>query len=684
MCTEFFSRGAFYVDNFRGMCHRSLSAHLRLFRGAMPMINLRPATRSWAPTASLLLLFLPAAPASAVAGAPSPPVIAQRGQKICQLVGECDRQFGGAGQCTNGAYGEPTLSRSESRYGLFGADLGASFDHDGRLYFLFGDSFPSPTINPPPMTPRRFSDSTAYSTDSNPEACLTLDFITSPNGSYLPPQIQVPPGDPAAPVTDGIFEVPTGGFSAGGKMYIFRTTDAVIVCPASKCGVDVIDMNRSILASSDDDAQSFKHLYDVSTDKFINIAPVVVNNADVPGLPTTAGQGLLAWASNTHYRHSDPYLAYVPLDSVEDRTTWRYFAGLQDGLPTWSNLEADAVPLFSSSTPCIGELSVGWNPFLNEWLMLYNCFPTPRGINLRAATQPWGPWSDAEVIFDPVADKGYCHFIHWSDAANPSPFGQTPCDHLANPADPSNPPGNVSNLFGGEYGPYVIARFTSYDASAKATTIYYTMSTAIPYTAVLMKTALQASVPKDKCTAAKLNALGKVEAGLLSCQSTAVAKGDASLLAACIAKVEGKYGKAFAKAGSCGGGEAVCQCLAENCVSAVRAVLPDAGPSKCEAARLKLAGKEASRKLACNATAAKKGVAVNPACIQKAEAKYRAAFAKAPGCSGDEKTLETTVDQQCVSALGRDPIGGGTVRALCASCAGTITTTSVAGASTTR
>ena len=33
-------------------------------------------------------------------------------------------------------------------------------------------------------------------------------------------------------------------------------------------------------------------------------------------------------------------------------------------------------------------------------------------------TLPWGPWSSAAVIFDPIADKGYCHFIHWSDAVS--------------------------------------------------------------------------------------------------------------------------------------------------------------------------------------------------------------------------------------------------------------------------
>src|SRR5215472_10641569 len=50
-------------------------------------------------------------------------------QKICQVTGECDRKRN-----------EPTSSRTDSRYGLFGADLGSSFEHNGNLWFLFGDT----------------------------------------------------------------------------------------------------------------------------------------------------------------------------------------------------------------------------------------------------------------------------------------------------------------------------------------------------------------------------------------------------------------------------------------------------------------------------------------------------------------------------------------------------------------
>jgi hypothetical protein len=44
--------------------------------------------------------------------------------KVEQLLGEEDKENH-----------QPTLSRTETRYGIQGTDLGNSFEHDGRVYF---------------------------------------------------------------------------------------------------------------------------------------------------------------------------------------------------------------------------------------------------------------------------------------------------------------------------------------------------------------------------------------------------------------------------------------------------------------------------------------------------------------------------------------------------------------------
>src|SRR3954451_5450271 len=62
-------------------------------------------------------------------------------RKVCQLTGEMDRQIQPP---------QPTVSQTRSRFGLVGTDNGYSFEHDGRIWFLFGDSVPSPRFSGAP------------------------------------------------------------------------------------------------------------------------------------------------------------------------------------------------------------------------------------------------------------------------------------------------------------------------------------------------------------------------------------------------------------------------------------------------------------------------------------------------------------------------------------------------------
>jgi hypothetical protein len=385
-------------------------------------------------------------------------------QKIYQLTGECDRERN-----------EFTINRTQSRFGLIGTDLGSSFEHNGRIYFLFGDTTP---VNPHPYyRPLNGGDSIAYTEDRDPEMGIRLSFVTSsddPN-NYLSPRIGSEFNSSMGNITLKEFEVPTAGFSANNKMYVFFTTGHFLDSENQHV------MGKSFLASSDDAAQSpFHFLYYLSDinggGKFINVSTVIVNNVDIPGLPETTGQGLLLWGSGL-YRRSNPCLAYLPLTGIESRQNLRYFAGIEAGShrPIWSMQESDATILFDH--PKLGELSVSWNQFLGVWLMLYNA-DSPRGINFRVAEKPWGPWSEASVLFEPRRDNGYCHFIHqsWIDGV---------CDFVY---DGPSPWGAFD--WGGEYGPYVISQYTKGTNNHHQSTIYFVMSTWNPYNTVLMKSTL--------------------------------------------------------------------------------------------------------------------------------------------------------------------------------------------------
>lgn len=389
----------------------------------------------------------PPAPVAALPAAPPVPLAHQGLARVCQLVGEVER-----------ATGQPTLNRTESRFGFWGTDLGASFTHKGRTVLLFGDTHVRPGLARP-----KDVDFIASTTDTNPEDCLSLDVPLAPDGGFQPFVL---------PDTyQGAFGVPTGGFSVNGRMHVVASAE---VAPGNV-------MARSVLATSDDDGRTFTVRHELSRDRFINVAPAVVERRDVPGLPPGEGQAVLMWGSG-RYRASDPFLAVLPADRADDKAALRYFAGLDPaGAPRWSEREADSQPLFNQ--PCLGEMSVSWDPRLNRWLMLYNCGgPRSHQILMRSALQPWGPWSAPQVLFDPERDGGFCEYI------NPGPLRMVaqPVGRVcAARGDP-----HVPDAVGDAYGPYLLAGAGRVSADGRGSDIYFLMSTWNPYTVVLMRATL--------------------------------------------------------------------------------------------------------------------------------------------------------------------------------------------------
>jgi Domain of unknown function (DUF4185) len=245
---------------------------------------------------------------------------------------------------------------------------------------------------------------------------------------------------------------------------------------------------RTVVGESNDEANTFHYLYDFSKGpgaKFINVAIAAGNDGYLYFWGTQGG---------TLYRKGPPFLARKPAGSMSSLKGIEYLQTVNpDGTPVFVPSENEAMPLFHDTVPdasgqpqtadCMGELGVNWNPFVKRWIMLYNCLDNtpanPRGIYMRVAPQPWGPWSAAQTIFNPVADEGYCHFMHRAvNAQNP-----TACDNLSDPAR--------TDVSGGEYAPYFITPFTTGDATNGTSTFYYTLSTWNPYVVMLMKSQMQ-------------------------------------------------------------------------------------------------------------------------------------------------------------------------------------------------
>jgi hypothetical protein len=240
-------------------------------------------------------------------------------------------------------------------------------------------------------------------------------------------------------------------------------------------------MGTTVLAKAiGNDPTNLAALYDMSRldqgGKFINVACVPLLHG-MRGLPFN-GPAILAWGSG-RYRDSDVFFGAIPFASVQDPSAWRFFTGIgADGVtPQWSVDQKLSAPLFLQRQ--VGELSAGFIEPLDLWLMLYNA-GAPRGINARVAQHPWGPWSDVTVLFDPGwPGVGYGHFMH-----------------VKGGADPMSDPGR-ENEWGGEYGPYLIGRYTRPEndgpQGAKRAGIFFVMSTWNPYNTVLMSAVIERS-----------------------------------------------------------------------------------------------------------------------------------------------------------------------------------------------
>lgn len=174
--------------------------------------------------------------------------------------------------------------------------------------------------------------------------------------------------------------------------------------------------------------------------------------------------------------------------------------------------------------------------------------------------------------------------------------------------------------------------------------------------AVIVATLGAGVASADKCTGAKLKAIARKERGLLACQAKVALRGGA-VEPACDGKVIARFEAGYARRDPCGApASGVCEAIADDCRDRLRVALPDGDattPNKCEAARLKAAGRKAAAELGCYAKAAARNVAINRRCLNKGSRKFTVAFNRASGCAGDDRaaTVEAMVDSECVLQL---------------------------------
>jgi hypothetical protein len=395
---------------------------------------------------------------------------------------------------------------------LPGEDLGVPVEFGGRLYLFFGDE--------------RGNDHNhggghpiAFTTSQDPESGPPLTYLTDSTGDYLPCNTHELP-----PTT--FFEGPTGGFSFEDYLYVFRmgagtmppggplygvsgpTRSYLIRSTNPQDGFDLVSQG----SAPDGPAGAFDSIFlrgGPTAPHFVNCACATVRNSDWPGLPPTSSEfGVFLWGTG-NFRGSNVWLAWAPLSPAAASGPWSgpppnanewYFCtspssransppaspGFVQGAMSSAGKLLGPAPTNPSNgcfakdsttvritTFDLGELSVTWESQINRWVMMYQtCSDVPGpglpgvAVVLRTSQFPWGPWSAPVLVF-------------------PNSSGQVGADRFIGPTIP----GDVDDS-GSLYAPYVISRYTRWDATTRSMTLYFTMSTWVPYVAVLMKATL--------------------------------------------------------------------------------------------------------------------------------------------------------------------------------------------------
>ena len=381
--------------------------------------------------------------------------------RLNQIFGDVDRAF---------VPPVPTLTQSATRVGLWGDDDGASFEHKGRVYFLFGDGVP--TTAGDPARPRD-ADVVAWADASaTPEDGFDVHFFTDDTGLYVPVTL------------DGKFMLalqgPDGGFSDGTHVYAF-------FC------LGLAPTYHSVLGVSDDDGLTFRTVIDTPSSALVHVYPQIVTTSDIDGLsaqwssPTTV---LLFGRRST----KPPLLAAAPLDQVTDATAWRWLTrDAATGAATWGSNAAAASPVFDfdAGESSSGGFSIFWLPGVNRWIAFYPVKQENNEIAFRSAPSALGPWSEPAMLFDPDRDQdhGYCNFVHWG--CGPTVFGPSePVECCDVDYDPMRYGGWGPGQTGFVYAPQPILPWTRSDPASGTSTLYFLMSAGNPYSAMTMRVTL--------------------------------------------------------------------------------------------------------------------------------------------------------------------------------------------------
>lgn len=434
---------------------------------------------------------------------------------------------------------------------VFGTDLGWTYERDGVTTILFGDSWQRIDICPIQINDDTLAtlhipdeDWPGFTAEASiPDAqCPQLTYPVDAAGTSFAP-LELTRWD-GAPIPLGPLNTPVTGFFdgqrewgvfiiGGGQRCTAEEAAAGAPCPTvlSAQAADLICQQvgsqpscvdpTSIRQGGATQAYYLHFAERVGTTQYVSRAAFLTNkylnltaravrafdpadprrNDYRPGTNTLLVWGRPGFDDQYDQGEAPPYFMYLPLpfEVVGDRIAFapRYLSGVVDGVPAFSDDQADATPLYTGEFEPVNHAAVSYIEPLRRWLMIYGgnstdylnvdgtagqSQPVPGAMHARFAPQPWGPWTDPEPVLtnDQIAQDLVCG-------------KQAPPGCIPQP-DPIIRPACIESFDpqagGNMYGANIIDVMTRRRAGG-AVDIFWNVSNWHPYTVVLVKTRIE-------------------------------------------------------------------------------------------------------------------------------------------------------------------------------------------------
>jgi hypothetical protein len=268
--------------------------------------------------------------------------------------------------------GEYSINKTKTNYKIGGTDLGISFNLKDKTYIAFGDTFAEECF----VNAWR-SNVLAVTTDRDYTDGITFDYMVAKPGLKSAKElIKSKKVD-----NNEMTTIPTGGIAIGETLYMSYMS----VRHWGAAGE--WDCNYGSIAKSVDYGENWIPIETLrwpGDSNFCQMAPVIIDDY-VYVLGITGG------------RRGNASLMRVPVQEYEDFEAYEYLIGFEEnGNPIYKKGQAAIYETYSVLEKSVGELSILYSDYLEEWLVTY--INGSGDIVMRSAKNIYGPYSKSVVI----------------------------------------------------------------------------------------------------------------------------------------------------------------------------------------------------------------------------------------------------------------------------------------------